>query len=221
MYYKDLPLEIELLQRIVNKDSICLDIGANTGTYTTFLARVSGAKHVFAFEPEPNNYTQLKLNTQHLDNVTVSNFALSNTTGHKTLFTCPTDNGMHRLYNSKWCEGGEKIRVPVSMVDIIFQDLQHKINFVKIDVEGYEYNVINGMMKILSQYKPIIMMEWHPPTIIEAGADPREFYNLMINELGYYKPKHCLLPGYPTINSYEELHDYTNEIPAINIIFGY
>lgn len=221
MYYNDLPLEIELLQRIVNKDSICLDIGANVGTYTTFLARVSGAKHVFAFEPEPNNYKQLKLNTQYLDNVTVSNFALSNTTGHKTLYTCPTDNGMHRLYKSKWCEGGEEIRVPVSMVDIIFQDLQHPINFVKMDVEGYEYNVINGMMKILSQYKPIIMMEWHPPTIIEAGNDPKHFYDLMTNELGYGNPKHCLMPGYPVINTYEELHNYTNDIPAINIIFGY
>ena len=175
MYYNDLPLEIELLQRIVNKDSICLDIGANVGTYTTFLARVCGAKHVFAFEPHPDNYKQLKENTQHFDNVTVSNFALSNTTGHKTLFTCPTDNGMHRLYQSKWCEGGEKIRVPVSMVDIIFQNLQHPINFVKIDVEGYEYNVINGMMRILSQYRPIIMMEWHPPTIEEAGVDPQTF----------------------------------------------
>ena len=219
MMNNNLPLECELLQRIVNKDSICLDIGANVGTYTLYLAHL--AKHVYAFEPHPENFKQLQENTKLLGNVTVSNTALSNTTGHKTLFTCPTDNGMHRLYESKWCEGGEKIRVPVSMVDIIFQDLKDKINFVKIDVEGYEYNVINGMMRILSQYKPIIMMEWHPPTLEEEGTDTKHFYDLMKDELGYGNPKHCMMPGYPVINTFEELEDYTRNIPAINIIFGY
>jgi FkbM family methyltransferase len=215
-----LPLECELLQRIVNKDSVVLDIGANTGTYTLYLAHL--AKHVYAFEPHPDNFKQLQENTKLLDNVLRYEVAISNRSDFRFLYTCPQDNGMNRLYPSKWCEGGEQIRVSTIKLDDAFLITENnKINFVKMDIEGYEYHAIKGMTKLIQRDKPIIMMEFHPPTLIEAGTDPREFYNLMINELGYYKPKHCLLPGYPTINSYEELHDYTNEIPAINILWSY
>lgn len=214
-----IPLECELLQRIVNKDSIVLDIGANTGTYTLYLAHL--AKHVYAFEPEPDNFKQLEENTKLLDNVDLLEQAISNDIGFKYLYLCSQDSGMHRLYDSQWCKDKKKVMVSTSTLDFWMQFIIGKISFIKIDIEGYEYYAIKGMTKLIQRDKPVIMMEFHPPTLIEAGTNPLEFYNFMINELGYYKPKHCLLPGYPTINSYEELHDYTNEIPAINILWSY
>ncbi len=219
-----LPLECELLQRIVNKDSIVLDIGANTGTYTLYLAHL--ARHVYAFEPHPDNFKQLHENTKLLDNISLYDMALSDELGYNTLYICPTDNGMNRLYNSKWCKGGEKIEGIITItIDYLYEKLNrfdnNKISFIKIDVEGYEYHVIRGAVDTLQRDRPIIMMEWHPPTLEEAGADPREFYNYMKDELGYGNPKHCMIPGYPVINTFAELEDYTRDIPAINIIWGY
>jgi FkbM family methyltransferase len=215
-----IPLECELLQRIVNKDSVVLDIGANTGTYTLYLAHL--AKHVYAFEPHPDNFKQLQENTKHLNNVLRYEAAISNRSDFRFLYTCPQDNGMNRLYPSKWCEGGEKIRVSTIKLDDAFLITENnKINFIKIDVEGWEYHVIKGMTKLIQRDMPIIMMEWHPPTLEEEGTDPKHFYDLMKDELGYGNPKHCMMPGYPVINTYAELEDYTRNIPAINIIFGY
>ena len=217
--------EIALIKQYVNKDSICLDIGANIGSFTVFLASI--ARHVYAFEPEPNNFKQLEENTtyfgspinsstSHLNNIKIVNYAVSDKLGINTLHMCPTDNGMHRLYNSKWCDGGEQIEVKTTTIDFFTNN--NKISFIKIDVEGWEYHVIKGATNTIKRDHPVIMMEWHPPSLEEAGTNPREFYDFMIKELGYQKPDHMLLP-YAKSMSYEELHNYTVNTPAINILW--
>src|SRR5688572_7956553 len=149
--------ETGIVQSLVTKDDIVLDIGANIGYFTILLARF--AKHVYAFEPEPNNFKQLQENTKHLDNVDNIDIAISNRLDYTTLYLCPTDNGMHRLYKSKWCEGGEQIKnIPTTTIDrFIYINLDNDkkkkdIKFIKIDVEGYEYKVLQGMTDLLKFY---------------------------------------------------------------------
>lgn len=214
--------EIQLIKQYVNKkDSIVLDIGANIGSFTIFLASIAAEVH--AFEPSPYNFKELQENTKHLDNISLYEMALSNELGYNTLHICPTDNGMNRLYNSKWCKGGEKIEGIITItLDYLHQKSNgldnNKVGFIKIDVEGYEYHVIRGAINTIKRDHPVIMMEWHPPSLEEAGTDPREFYNFMINDLKYNdKPIHCLLNT--VINTYEELDNYTRDTPAINILW--
>jgi FkbM family methyltransferase len=220
------PLEGELLSRIITKDMIVLDIGANQGAYTIFLSKL--ARHVTAFEPEPNNFNLLKKHTNLFKNVKVHNVAISDRMGFAYLHLCPTDNGMHRLYPSKWCEGGPVEEVYTWTIDdfmvyklpsYITTYPHNTIGFVKIDVEGYEYQVIQGMTNLIQRDHPIIVMEWHPPSLEEAGTNPEELYLHMKEDFGYGNPKHCYLQGYPTINSYQELNNYTRDIPAINILW--
>lgn len=54
------------------------------------------------------------------------------------------------------------------------------------------------------------MMEFHPPTLEEAGSDPDNFYNIMKNKLGYKFSKHCLLDNI-AMNTYYELDNYTRK----------
>jgi FkbM family methyltransferase len=211
--------EIEIIKKLVTKDDVCLDIGANVGFMTIQLAQL--AKHVYAFEPSPDNFKQLEENTKHLDNITISDLALSNTIGDDYLHICPKDNGMNRMYKSKWCEGGKTLKVPVSMVDVIFLSSRviDKINFVKIDVEGLEFQVIEGMMLIIERDHPTIMMEWHPPTLEEAGTNPEEFYHFMKYELGYNDITNCNTDEFITL--YNELDKQTRDQPAVNILWRY
>src|SRR5687768_3144499 len=216
------PLETELLRRLVNKNTVVLDIGANQGSYTCFLATI--AKEVHAFEPERNNLKLLIQNTHSLKNVNIHYTALSDKNGYTYLHLCPTDTGMHRLYPSKWCEGGKIDEVHTWALDSYTRVSNiisnSKISFIKIDIEGYEYHAIRGMTKLIKRDKPTIMMEWHPPTLEEAGTNPKEFYNFMKDKMGYTSLKHCLLDnGNRTINTYEELDNYTRDIPAINILW--
>jgi FkbM family methyltransferase len=210
-------IETGIVQSLVTKDDIVLDIGANVGYFTILLAGL--AKHVYAFEPSPDNFKQLQENTKHLDNVEIYDIALSNEIGYKTLYTCPTDNGMNRLYDSQWCKDGDKIEVPVSTIDIIFiaGHFPHKISFVKMDVEGYEYHVLTGMMNIIVRDHPIIMMEFHPPSILESGSNPQNIYDLLKYEFGYNSP--LLISNNSTIESYAQLFEITNNCPAVNILW--
>lgn len=209
--------EINLIKQYVNSDSIVLDIGANIGSFTVFLAGI--AKHVYAFEPEPNNFKQLKENTRHLKNVEIHEVAISNRSDFKTLYICPTDNGMNRLYPSKWCDGGEEKIVETIKLDDATRISDHNtVGFIKMDIEGYEYHAIRGAINLIKRDHPVIMMEWHPPSLEEAGAKPRSFYNFMIDKLGYEKPKHVLLNK--DINDYLELDNYTRNTPAINILWS-
>jgi FkbM family methyltransferase len=220
-----LPLEKPLLQKLITKDDIVLDIGANTGKYTMFMASI--AKYVYAFEPSVYNFHQLEYNlwlhdiNNSINNNKVCSFnvAVSDKTGYAYLHLCPTDNGMNRLYPSKWCKGGAVEEVKTIRIDDYYnlQNLPKKISFVKMDIEGYEFHAIRGMVQLIKRDRPTIMMEFHPPTLFEANTDPKELYNFMIDNLGYDKPYHILLNV--QINSYEELFNYTNEVPAINILF--
>src|SRR5215212_208552 len=215
--------EIEIIKRLVTKDDIVLDIGANIGFMTIQLAQQ--AKHVYAFEPAPDNYKQLQKNTKHLDNVTRHRMAITDTIGDKVLSLCPLDPGMNRLYNSKWCEGGKRILVPATTIDILLLEdnsrLTHKINFIKVDVEGYEYHVIMGMMNVLKRDHPTILMEFHPPSIEESGANPEDIYNLLKHELGYNDPINVCTGDTITPSSYNELDKQTRDIPATNILWQY
>src|SRR5215211_1280945 len=161
--------EIEVIKRLVTKQDIVLDIGANVGFMTIQLAQQ--AKHVYAFEPSPDNFKQLVENTKRLDNITRYEVAVSNQTGYSILYLCPKDNGMNRLYNSKWCEGGDTIKV--STVDLD-SALVNNIKFIKLDVEGFEYKALLGMSELLQREHPTILMEFHPPSISECGDNPED-----------------------------------------------
>src|SRR5688500_16332831 len=96
--------EIQIIRNIlVNKeDSITIDLGANVGIFTKVLAECS--KHVYAFEPDPFNFDQLKQNMQpYKDKVSLYNYAASNVNGTSKLHRSIINNGMHRLYPSKLC----------------------------------------------------------------------------------------------------------------------
>ena len=217
--------ETGIVTSLVTKDDVVLDIGANVGYFTILLAGI--AYHVLGFEPSLNNYRKLEENTIHLDNITLFNKAVSDTSkSNQDLYLCPLDNGMNRLYKSKWCEGGEIEKVEtIAIDDLIFSTprnyilFAYKVNFIKIDVEGFEYRVLMGMRKLLERDHPTIMLECHPPSIEEAGDSPRVLYELLKNEMGYQDPINCFTNG--TITSYDKLEENTRHTPAVNLLWKY
>jgi FkbM family methyltransferase len=209
--------EIEIIRSIVNKDSsITIDLGANVGIFTKVLAEHS--KHVYAFEPEPYNFSQLKENMKSYNNVTLYNMAASNITGsdailHKSVI----NNGMHRLYESKLC-WGEKVRVKTVRLDDLPELQNVKINFIKMDIEGFEYFALLGMTNIIKRDKPVIISEFHPDSIRESGASPERIFDLMTKEFDYLYPIHCITRE--MFDAYEGLEKVTNDPKGgVNILW--
>src|SRR5216117_3886323 len=125
------PEETELVKKLVKKDMICLDIGANIGYYSILMTKQ--CEWVVAFEPEKSNCDLLKQNIKinRLGNINCYEIAVTHGQGGDILYLCPTSHGMHRVFKSKFCD---KFKT-VDSVSIDFMKYS-KIDFIKMDIEG-------------------------------------------------------------------------------------
>lgn len=146
------PKTTEYVEANLKAGQAFLDIGANVGYYS-ILASKLGAK-VTAFEPSLNNRTVLEQNIKDNEcDVQVFSQALSNTSGSTILFT-DTTPGQYSLMGSG---NGEKVEMAR------FDDLNLPVpDMIKIDVEGSERQVLEGMHNVLTTDKPItiILEDW-------------------------------------------------------------
>jgi len=167
-------------------------------------------KKVIAFEPEPTNYKLLKKNVKNL-NVELIKGAVCATEDDQRLWLCGSNSGMHRLYDSSWSTE-DSIMVPGYCIDKWFY--YEKIDFVKMDIEGSELGALKGMKELLERCHPIMIMEFHPPSIEEYGASPEEEYHFL-KTLGY---NIRLIPKISITISYEELDKETRKESGRNLL---
>jgi FkbM family methyltransferase len=174
--------------KICNPNKAALDIGANLGVITLFLRRYSS--HVYCFEPIPRLCNLLK-EKYHNCNVTVESCALGNVEG-EMYFNIPIVgnvkyesrgsldlNPNHEYIFGEKVTTIEKILVSVKRLD----DFQYKnLGFVKIDVEGFEYNVLKGAEETIKRNMPNIFIE------IEQRYHSDNIFDIIkyIMDLGYF-----------------------------------
>jgi len=143
----------------VPKNSVIVDIGAHIGAYAIYAAL--NAKKVFAFEPHPANYKLMLHNIKQnkIKNIKTFQKAVSSKKGRIKLFISKVNTGMHSLYET---ESKKKILVNSTTVpEIITRYRIPKIDILKIDAEGAEYDIIlNLPKKTLNKIKTIIF-EYH------------------------------------------------------------
>lgn len=170
--YKSLTLksdkkegDFNYLITMLGKNSIVLDIGANIGIMTSNLAKK--VKHVYAFEPMPDNVSTLKkvLNYFGLQNVTIYEFALGNEHKQIEMVMPVVSNvkmqGLSHVIDDSITEfnDGIRFRVDQKRIDDIEELKTKKIDAIKIDVENFEYQVFLGAKKLITQNKPVIYCE--------------------------------------------------------------
>lgn len=196
-----------------------LDIGANIGYFTVILAKSEKVNHVFAFEPDATNYYNLELNislNKLYDKVSYYGRAITNTNGYTKLYKCNDNDGMHRIYQSKWCSH-EYTNVETNRIDDFKYINARKIHFIKLDIEGSELGALKGMEQLLKRDHPTMMLEFHPPSIEEAGDKPKDIYDFLVN-VGY-EQFDVIGNEFKYFNvDYYELSRFTKNTPAVNVV---
>lgn len=176
--------ETELVKKEIKKGDVVIDIGANIGYYTLVFSQIVGTDgRVYAFEPDPNNFALLKKNIEinNLKNVVLIQKAVSDVSKPLSLYLCDYNHAQHRIYPSPRCN--EKIMVESTTIDEYFSESEfyNRINFVKIDVEGAEYDVIEGMQKTLKSNPELkILCEFSPKQIREHRLKPEDILNQLL-----------------------------------------
>lgn len=140
MEYEDMSFLLHYLK----KDDLFYDIGANVGVYTILASKVKGAKSV-SIEPLPRTYEKLidNIKINRLDNVNYKNIGLSFEKS-KLYFTTNKDTMNSVALDTDKCI----TEVPVDTLDNISNEFGIP-TLIKIDVEGYETNVLLGGKKVL------------------------------------------------------------------------
>jgi FkbM family methyltransferase len=149
--------ELKILPEIVDRDKTAIDIGANTGLYTYFLAKY--ARDVIAFEPH-ELFADFLMKAV-ADNVVVINKGISNTISQLP-FYIPVKYGQKQMNIASFDKPtNPDMSYLTQLVDTVTLDLMgfENVGFIKIDVEGHEYSVLQGAEKLIRSQRPLIQVE--------------------------------------------------------------
>lgn len=173
-----------LFRDLIKEGMVILDIGANIGYYSLIAAKLAGDKGVvYAFEPAPDNFAFLVKNIEvnGLSNVVPVQKAVSNKAGTDRLFLS-SDPAWHGMYKHNQ---GESIEVQVTSVDEFTENISCPINLIKIDVEGLEMRVLEGMMETIKRNPALkIITEFSPDALQKSGSSPVGFLEKLA-DLGF------------------------------------
>jgi FkbM family methyltransferase len=136
---------------------IVVDIGANIGTFSVYASKACGASRVLSFEPYPDNYRLLSKNAEQneLRNITCVNRAVSGNQGRRTLGIDPVDCGSHSLVMGSF---SRTVDVEcITLGDIFDQFALEKIDYLKMDCEGSEYEILENAKSSLDKIRRISM----------------------------------------------------------------
>lgn len=181
--------ERRLLLDLLKPGMKVVDVGANIGyCLVLFESAVGPGGKVFCIEPSPENIPELELN--------IRNNAFENVELHKVALGAKTGTaGLRSGINSGVAEVTETAyTVPILPLDSLIQE---KVDFVKIDVEGYEGQVIAGAEGLLRRDRPILFLEVHPFLIQQYGITTRELLKRLESIYGgapsacYYMKDHA------------------------------
>lgn len=159
------------------KTSSALDIGANIGNHTIYFSDYFTT--VYSFDPNPRTFDLLSFNLKTVDNCIPFNIGLGDEAGIFELYENKTNMGASSLKHD-YDSGSSKIKIQVKKLDDIEAELG-PVSFIKLDVEGFEDNVIRGGLKLIRKHQPIVVLEQAESCFVNGSTEAID----LLRENGY------------------------------------
>lgn len=165
-------VEREFLEKTIRPGMRILDVGSNIGLYSITMARLAGPEgRVTSFEPDPDLFTVFRRNCElnGIVNLTAHQLALGSARARLLLHKMIINSGDNHLGVSRHALFREAIVTEVVSLDEHLPDLP--VDFVKIDVQGWELEALRGMRRILTVNRGVkIYFEFMPQSCQRAGS---------------------------------------------------
>jgi len=171
---------------LLPREGIVLDIGANIGVMSYYLARGQKQRKIFAFEPIPINFRNLERikRKYSLNNLEIFQLALGDQNGTIDM-VLPVQrsvrfHGLAHVKDENMPDRGDIFQCPMKRLDEVESIMQcnSRVTGIKIDVENYEYFVLKGATGLIKKHRPVIYCElW--------DNDNRKQTMKLLTELGY------------------------------------
>jgi len=175
--------EINEFENLVQPNMIFLDIGANLGLYTALAnKKMKGTGKIFAFEPQSIAFETLQktIKINNIQNVIAEQIALSDTTGKGTIYSSPDNGGDNRMYlDTEQKFTAEEVNCQIGD-QYLFSHNIDQVDLIKIDTQGYEFFVIEGLKNIIKKSTDTItiLTEFWPYGIKLSGKEPVDLLKL-------------------------------------------
>lgn len=173
-----------IINKHLNNNSNCIDVGSHKGEILDLMLRYAPNGKHYAFEPIPYLFEELENNYKTKANIFP--FALSDKDGESSfqlVKNAPAYSGIKKRRYDISNPEIEEIKVELKKLDNIIPK-EDKISLIKIDVEGGEFDVLKGAIKILKRDKPIIIFECGKGASDFYGTNPKDIYTFLNNEIG-------------------------------------
>lgn len=178
------------IKSILNDGGVFIDIGANIGYHSLFAAAVMGTKgKVYSFEPQKSVREQFEESVRKNSFTTIETYseALSDHVGDETLHIREENSGGSTLLTLPDMESFhiESVHeVKLATLDS-FISVFESVDLIKIDVEGYEFEVFKGGKSLLEKYHPTIIMEYSPVFYTQDYSSKAEELIEFLENIGY------------------------------------
>ena len=181
----------EIVRAFVRPGSICLDVGANIGWYTTLMQVLAGpGGEVHAFEPVPGTFSVLSGNVasnRHPAQVALNNVALGESAGTVTMHTFGLLADGHASLSDFGDSAAASVSVPMIVLDHYLEEKGvGPVDFVKIDIEGAELSMLKGSARLFAQERPpVIVVEAALETTRGFGYVPDDIVKFLRDSAAY------------------------------------
>jgi len=182
---------IEHLLTSINADT-CLDVGANIGNHA--LSMSGHCQKVIAFEPVPFIYSVLTQNLQNnVSNAVALCVALSDKQEDRTI-QIPLHGNLGQSSMATGFQSAEQVGIKAVVGDdflstAVADTAGSAIDFIKIDVEGYESQVVAGLQKTIAVHQPLVLLEWNS-TQTRDGFSQHGFFETVFKDYKVFSLTH-------------------------------
>ncbi len=171
------PLVDYLLPHVSGR--IFFDVGANIGSYTMSLARA--AERTYSFEASPRNASTLRnfVKIAQLNNIEVINRGVTDRSGEQiSIYSSPDTGGNNTQFHNfgSGCETVDTITLDEALDEFRIS----RVDVIKMDIEGSELAAFQGAHNILSQHRPLLLIEFHTVVAQQAGWKLGALYDLLV-----------------------------------------
>lgn len=167
----------DIFINLVKENSVVVDIGANYGYYSLLASTKNKNGKTYAIEPVKENFDVLNKNVSEnkFYNIETFNCAISNISEKKE-FNVTEASDSAGFYEHPNTKTYEKRAIQAHSLDDLFPGI--KVDIIKIDTEGHEIHVLDGMKKIINSNEDLLMLiEFNPKCLVNSGASSEEFLN--------------------------------------------
>lgn len=166
--------------------SVILDIGANIATTSLCFASINQHARILSFEPHPDTFVRARENVRlnPFKNIELFNVGLGEKMEKVKLYEVNKNNpGMNRIFMEEKDYPYKLITIE-KLDDFLEAEKIHRVDLIKIDVEGFELSVLKGGEKIIRSCKPILFIELDDDNLRDNGTNAGSMIELLIS-FGY------------------------------------